>query len=578
MGTIASTGQQFAVVADQKLDQVSLYYRVPDSDQFSSPVPIDGTTQLPLLAPGAVQTFYVPNDPNPYLVVANSLSNNVLVYHYDPLSTHFVLLESIQAGDDPVSVTVADVNGDHIPDLLVANRGSNDVSVLIGSTATGSWTATPYQRLNSGGSGPVAVTAIDLNSPHGPDLLVTNSNGNVAVMTGIGSGGKGSGFFQDINPPEIAVDSPIMTAPEFVDANTALAIAADGRIVALNLNTLTADFVFQADDGLGVNALDVMPDGAVVAALSNGAIAELVGDAAGQFHMVNDFAPLPGLNDPSALQAFDSGSGLLVLLTNAGSSQLFVFAMLPTGPTLTVTPSQDASLTLIVTLLFSGESTETSTSNTIGVGSESAIADGIIPASFRAATVFGSGADDAANPTPERPEDRPSTPGIDLDEKLRRFDPYPSTQDANPDDESLRRVGSIVPLSAATLAEQQAITDELFGSWDGEPMKASAPLSFEVSASQPSAAWIASDTWCAGDSCPTSRPAARDDRPTSPEATTIEQPVQMISISEEEEQAGQPPSCRLDSDLDQAALATLAVVGVFIRPQPREEPAERGPR
>jgi hypothetical protein len=137
----------------------------------------------------------VNGDSAPYLVVANSLSNNVLVDHYDPPEGKFDLSATYTVGDNPVSVTVADVNNDGVPDLLIANEGSNDVSVLIGSTQTGVWTATPYQRLNSGGSGPTAVS-MRQNANGVPDLVVTNGqSGTLTVLPGVGQG-----FFNDTNP------------------------------------------------------------------------------------------------------------------------------------------------------------------------------------------------------------------------------------------------------------------------------------------------------------------------------------------------------------------------------------------
>ena len=71
--------------------------------------------------------------------------------------------ETYFVGTAPASVTVADINGDGIPDMLVANQGSNDVSVIFGSyNANGDWVGIPGPRLKSGGDGPIAVIVRDL--------------------------------------------------------------------------------------------------------------------------------------------------------------------------------------------------------------------------------------------------------------------------------------------------------------------------------------------------------------------------------------------------------------------------------
>src|SRR5208282_1814030 len=185
-----------------------------------------------LLAPGAVQTFTVPGDPDPYLAVANSLSNNILVYHYDSGSGQFDFLQSYQVGDDPVSITVADVNGDGVSDLLVANQGSNDVSVLIGNAGAGTWGATAYQRLTSGGSGPIAVAVQQTGGANGPNLLVTNSDGTVSLLPGIGSDGNGSGFFQDTNPTTFSLGTPIVQSL-LTDNGQLFVVGADGSVSIL---------------------------------------------------------------------------------------------------------------------------------------------------------------------------------------------------------------------------------------------------------------------------------------------------------------------------------------------------------
>ena len=79
-----------------------------------------------------------------------SINNGVPTFAPSP-ETYFV-------GTAPASVTVADINGDGIPDMLVADQGSNDVSVIFGSyNASGDWVGIPGPRLKSGGDGPIAV-------------------------------------------------------------------------------------------------------------------------------------------------------------------------------------------------------------------------------------------------------------------------------------------------------------------------------------------------------------------------------------------------------------------------------------
>ncbi len=92
----------------------------------------DRTTGL--LLPGAPLLADLNGDGIPDLIVPNTGGNNVLVYPGLPGGGFGQALNDgngFFTGTNPVSVVVADVNGDGRPDLIVANRGSNDVAILI---------------------------------------------------------------------------------------------------------------------------------------------------------------------------------------------------------------------------------------------------------------------------------------------------------------------------------------------------------------------------------------------------------------------------------------------------------------
>jgi hypothetical protein len=185
---LTGDGHDDYVFADEGLDRVTVVYGGTGS-AAALPVP-----QKPLLAPSAVRLADLNGDGIPDLVVADGGGNDVLVYP-GLGGGQFGPARVFSAGTDPVSLMVADLNGDRLPDLVVTNEGSNDVSVLLGQGRGTDWTLLAGPRVQAG-QGPVSTAVEDLNGNGVPDLLVSDAaSGNLTRINGVGGG-----FFDDQHP------------------------------------------------------------------------------------------------------------------------------------------------------------------------------------------------------------------------------------------------------------------------------------------------------------------------------------------------------------------------------------------
>ena len=162
-----------------------------------------GDASTGLVSPGAVALADLGNNGILDLIVANSGSNNVLVFpglgngQFGPALNGG---HGFYTGTNPVGITVADLTGNGRLDLVIANQGSNNVSILLNVPDGNGFTFEQGPTIQAG-VGPVATAVTDVSGDGVPDLLIANSgSNNVWLLQGLGNG-----FFNDQSPSILPV-------------------------------------------------------------------------------------------------------------------------------------------------------------------------------------------------------------------------------------------------------------------------------------------------------------------------------------------------------------------------------------
>ncbi|MDZ8078187.1 MAG: DUF4347 domain-containing protein [Nostoc sp. DcaGUA01] len=246
------------------------------------------------LSPSSVAVADFDKDGRLDLVTANTLSNNISVLFGDTKGTGGfgpAVNFALPSVSSPISLTVGDFNKDGKSDIVTANNGSQNISLLLGDGIGGFATPKNFKVP----SRPSSVTAGDFNKDGISDLAVTSSYfNNVSIFLG-----NLNGTLNIAGEFNVGINPNFVVSGDFnKDNKLDLAVANyDSNNVSILLGNGAGSFGIATNFDVGLNpvsvtVIDFDNDGKSDLAVANAGsdtVSVLLGDGNGGFGSASNF-------------------------------------------------------------------------------------------------------------------------------------------------------------------------------------------------------------------------------------------------------------------------------------------------
>jgi hypothetical protein len=286
-------------------------------------------------------------DGKPDLAVANYNSNTVSVFRNTSISgfVSFATKVDFGTGSQPLSATFGDIDGDGKSDLVVANHGSNTVSLFRNTSVAGTISFAARADFTTG-TNPYSVSIGDIDGDGKPDLAVANkSSTTVSVFRNTSTSGAASfatkvDFATDLFPLSVSITD----------------IDGDGKpdLAVANYNSTTVS-VFSNTSTLGFINFSAKVDFTTGAGPYSVSIGDIDGDGKPDLAVTNQGANSVSIIrqiTPVSITSFLPASGAIgcsVNITGTGFNSIANQNIVFFGATqATVTAASNTSLTVTV--------------------------------------------------------------------------------------------------------------------------------------------------------------------------------------------------------------------------------------